>query len=122
MSTRILIVEDNRDVQMFYKDLLIGLEIVCAFTVEEARQAFMDNSNFAAIVMDACVPGDEPTTPPLVRDFRKTFKGPMIATSSDDGYNNELMAAGCDYKSFKYNLHQTLLQILHDKTLLPHFK
>ncbi len=112
MTVRILIVEDDLDIQMLYKECLETLEIVSAFTKAQALEEFVNNPDFAAIVMDACVPGNEVNTLGLVYRFRRTFNGPMIATSSEPNYNDKLMKAGCDHKSEKHALPQKLREIL----------
>lgn len=119
---RVLIVEDKEEVQARYKGYLPELEIVSALTIPDALQAFEDNPNFDAIVMDACVPGDTPNTISLVMHFRDTYEGPMIAASSEESYRIRLMKAGCDHESNKDDLPQNLLQVLSDKRRLPRFK
>ncbi|MEK7645673.1 MAG: hypothetical protein AAB374_00995 [Patescibacteria group bacterium] len=86
--------------------------IVSAFSIEEAEEQFAANPDIVAIVMDACVPGDRPTTPSLVQKLRSTFTGPMIAASSMSDYRRRLLAAGCDHESVKEEVPQMLLEIL----------
>ncbi len=110
---RVLIVEDNRGVQNGYRALLEDrLEVVSALTRKEALDAFKANPDFAAIVMDACLEGNKPDTFGLISIFRRTFKGPMIAASSEDKYCDQLVEAGCDHKSTKENLPHKLYEIL----------
>lgn len=90
-----------------------GIEVLNAFTVEGGAELFKTNPDIKAVVMDACVPGDEPTTLPLVLEFRKTFTGPMIAISGDHEYRRELMEAGCDHQSIKADLPDLLLKLLN---------
>ena len=61
---------------------------------------------------DACVPGGEPNTPPLVQEFRRTFAGPMIAISSFSFYRRELIRAGCDHECEKDSLPKKLVEVL----------
>jgi CheY-like chemotaxis protein len=110
---KVLVVEDCESYQRIWSEELNGkVELVSAFSIREAEEKFAANPDIVAIVMDACVPGSEPTTPPLVRKFRTTFTGPMIAASSDEKYRKELMLAGCDYQSNKSGLPEVLCKIL----------
>ncbi len=113
MSHKVLIVEDKDYIQARWRQALDGrVEVVSAFSIKEAMDKFATNPDVVAIVMDACVPGEEPTTPPLVTKFRETFKGPMIAASAAPWYRKELMRAGCDHESQKDDVPQKLLEIL----------
>ena len=78
-------------------------------------ELFSANPDLAAIVMDACVPGDKPTTPPLVWKFRQSFTGPIIAVSSSRVFREQLKAAGCDHACEKEDVPQELLRILQIK-------
>lgn len=110
---KVLLVEDKSFYHQMYQERLGDkVEIISAFTIEEAEQLFSSEDGFDAIVMDACVPGDSPTTPPLVRMIRETFTGPMIAISSLNSYRHKLMEAGCDYEATKAGLPQKLITIL----------
>ena len=114
MLPKVLVVEDEFRHQRSWKDSLHGkVEIMSAYTIEEAEGLFFANVDVALIVMDACVPGDDPTTPPLVQKMRETFFGPIIAASSDWGYRQELMAAGCDHECPKHAVPQTVVRILN---------
>ena len=114
MRKKILIVEDDETVQLAWKGLLLAttlLEVIQAFSIEEAEKVFNENSDLSAIAVDACVPGTEPNTIDMVRQFRKTFTGPMIAVSNWDNFNKILMSAGCNYKTEKGKLVQKIKQI-----------
>lgn len=114
MSKKVLLVEDNQSMHDLWRRMLVGyeIELISAFTIEEAKKQFNDNPDIEAIVMDACVPGSRPTTLRLVREFRRTFEGPMIAVSNLKSYRRKLIHAGCDYQSEKESLHLKLLEIL----------
>ncbi len=117
MVKKVLIVEDMEEFHVLWKgylnDFSSEIVLLSAFSIEEAEELFSANSDIDAIVMDACVPGDEPNTQPLVRKFRKTFAGPIIASSSVEEYRKELIKAGCDYESeSKATLPEKLLEIL----------
>ncbi len=117
---KILVVEDKTSIYESYQDSLPELEIIWADTIAQAMQLFTDHSDFAAIVLDACVPGSIPNTMGLAHHFRKTFNGPIIAASSDDKYNDRLMQSGCDYKSPKHFVPTKLREILGLSTQPPH--
>jgi DNA-binding NarL/FixJ family response regulator len=110
---KVLIVEDHRFLQEQWKEELSGkVEILSAFSISEAEEKFVENSDIDLIVMDACVPGNNPNTSPLVEKFRATFVGPMIATSSISGYRQQLMRAGCDYECPKEGVVKKLSELL----------
>ena len=112
-KVKVLIVEDGRREQYIWCKKLAGeVVVVSAFSIMEAEKQFATNPDIVAIVMDACVPGDRPTTPPLVRRFRETFLGPMIAVSGRSDYQQQLLEAGCDYQSSKKDLPEKLLEVL----------
>lgn len=93
---RVLIVDDLKGWHSQWKKELEGrVEVVSATTLEEAEAEFQTNSDFAAIFMDACVPGVEPTTLELTSRIRQDFRGPMVAISSTPRYRRMLMDAGC---------------------------
>ena len=113
MSKKVLVVEDEEEVQGRYKQQLGSkVVLISALSIEEAEEQFAANPDIDAIVMDACVPGDRPTTRPLVRMIRGTFAGPMIATSGHPGYRKILVEDGCSHESSKYNLPSKLLEVL----------
>ncbi|MBU2595668.1 response regulator [Patescibacteria group bacterium] len=110
---KVLVVEDDLEWHRRWEKMLEGrVVILSAFSIKEAEEQFALHPDFSAIVMDVCVPGDDPTTPPLVRKFRETFKGPMIAVSSMRAYRVELLLAGCDHESEKGSLPQKLREVL----------
>lgn len=112
-SPKILIVEDRQFYhELWSRSLGDKVLILGAYTIEEAEALFAANPELALIVMDACVPGDWPTTLPLVRKIRETFSGPMIAVSSESAYRRKLMERGCDHESDKDDLPQKILEIL----------
>jgi len=113
MNKKVLVVEDQDYLHdKWHRELNGKVVIVSALSIKEAEEQFAANPDIAAIVMDACVPGDSPNTPLLVRKFRRTFTGPMIAISSMSNYRAELVDAGCDHESTKDLLSQKLLEVL----------
>jgi len=115
---KVLVVEDEKFWHSIWRRQIAfssknGNEVVLisAFTIKEAEEQFAANQDLAAIAMDACVPGRALTTPPLVRKFRETFDGPMIAISSSDDYQQVLVRAGCSHCSPKGDLVRKLFEI-----------
>jgi len=110
---KVLIVEDDCVKQMAWIDMLANkVEVISAFSRVEAEQTFRDNPDISAIVMDACVPGNSPNTAVLVREFRETFNGPIIATSSEAPYRQLLIRAGCDYECKKDDVPAKICEVL----------
>lgn len=121
VKPKILVVEDLWPVQDFLqRSLSTKVKFLSAFTIKEARALFAGNPDVKLIVMNACVPEDAesprphaPNTPSLVKEFRQSFKGPMIAMSNVFEYQDMLMDAGCNYKrNDKVHLPEEILKIL----------
>ncbi|HLD07191.1 MAG TPA: hypothetical protein VJC16_06720 [Candidatus Nanoarchaeia archaeon] len=112
---KVLIVEDDEEWQLLWEESLSDqdeIQIIHAFSIPEAEEQFEQNPGISAVVMDACVPGDEPNTVPLVQKMRKSFSGPMIAASSAKKCRDKLVAAGCSHQADKCDIPQKLLQVL----------
>ncbi|HWQ99763.1 MAG TPA: response regulator [Candidatus Methylomirabilis sp.] len=110
---KVLIVEDSFPLQRFYREVLNEkYTILQAYSVDHGEQLFRKHPDVAAIVMDACVPGHKPTTPPLVRRIRKSYHGPIIAASSDDDFQDALISAGCNHRAFKHTVPDKLAELL----------
>jgi len=113
MNKKVLIVEDQEcKYDRWRREFDDKVVLLFAPSIEEAEELFTANPDIAAIVMDACVPGSSPTTPPLVRKFRQTFTGPMIAISSFGSYRRQLVQAGCDHESTKDAMPAKVLEVL----------
>ena len=110
---KILIIEDfhsfHSELASLLKDKVL---ILSAFTIEEAEKKFDDDANIDLITVDGCVPGEEINTEPLVRKFRETFKGPMVAACRSPYFRSLLKQAGCDHECSKNELPKKILQIL----------
>ena len=94
----------------------IGIEIeyLRAETIEEGFMLYNENPDVDLIVVDACVPGHDPNTMEFVKAVRKTFSGPMIATSSDPNFRKLLLKAGCDVEcEDKFIVPQKIKTILY---------
>jgi len=100
-NRKILVIEDDPDMQKLYKDFLSDYaEVIQAFNLTEAKVKFAVTKNFTHILVDACLGGNredgKPDTTELVPEMRRTFTGIMIAISSDSDRNNFLVSLGCD--------------------------
>jgi CheY-like chemotaxis protein len=110
---KVLIVEDNPTYShMIRRNLEDKVLIAQAFTTKEAEAIFQRNPDLAVILMDACVPGDNPNTMWLVKKMRETFTGPIIAISSVSDYRKKLMEAGCNYEAMKNQAAQKVLELI----------
>lgn len=109
----VLIVEDNAIFALGWQWELKSRKIgsVHAVTIEEAR-SFFQADYFDLIVMDCCVPGDEPNTMPLVQFMRQTYKGPILANSSHHPNIVELLKAGASHHSDKMSVASRVCEIL----------
>ncbi len=111
---KILIVEDDMNELYFWKRELRGVaEILEATTLQEAYH-FLDTEQFDVVVMDACLQSNNINTSNLTREVRRSFKGPMIASSSDPAFRKELVVAGCDYNCPKEFVGQKIKEILKE--------
>ena len=96
----ILIIEDNEQIQELCKMMLkgTGVKILQAITIKEANEVFMKHKDEIDIIyVDGCVPGNQINTVELTQNLRANFHGKMIAISSLDDYNVELLKAGCNH-------------------------
>jgi len=107
-TVTILLVEDSCSTLELWKVCFEisnkkGVEIVLliATSVDEAREKFWLHQHIIkAVVFDGCIdgPGEEPNSKILVSEFRRVFKGPMIAASNREDYRKILTDSGCDYE------------------------
>ncbi|MBI2037521.1 MAG: hypothetical protein HYT15_01120 [Candidatus Magasanikbacteria bacterium] len=110
---KILVVEDNPSCQQLWPDMLIDyIEMVFARTIAEAENLYAQHPDIVAITVDGSVPRNdndvikdgELTTTPLVHHFRDMgFRGLIVAASSSDESNSELMKAGCNAAVVKFD-------------------
>ena len=110
---KVLIVEDSFPIQRFYREKLDGqCYVISAHSVKDGEMLFRMHPDVAAIVMDACVPGETPTTQPLVKHIRRTFSGPIIAASGSEECQKMLLKAGCDHRVSKREVPGKLAELL----------
>ena len=109
---KVLVVEDFFP-DIFTRTLSGKVKLLIAQSIEEATQLFNANPDIDIIIMDACVPGNELNTVPLVQLFRKTFTGPIITASSVNEYNFALLEAGCSHNGYsKEGAAKTVLNLI----------
>lgn len=95
---KILMVEDDRDVIRAWSLWLRQESIMLvASTVEQASELFIQNPDICLIVMDGCLTGFELETVDLIKKFRQTFAGPIVAASANRDYCLRMMEAGCSH-------------------------
>jgi len=110
---KVLIVEDEEMIITPMSRQLDGfVDAVWARTVEKAKNAFAENSDFICIFMDGIIEGDSSATRELTRQIRETFSGPIIATSCDDECKEGLIAAGCDFACRKDEIKIKIKELL----------
>jgi len=104
----ILIVDDVAGVHRDYARGLVGHTLLRALSAKEAREQWKKHGKVIdVVVLDGYLnPSDgESTTEKLAEEIRASgFKGPMVASSSDDGICNRLRHCGCDHIIHKSNL------------------
>jgi DNA-binding response OmpR family regulator len=113
MKPKVLIVEDEERWQHPFEALLVDkVEVIIAPTIQAAEKLFQENPDLSAILMDAQVMASFPNTMELVRKFRMSFTGPMIAMSSAPSNIKLLMEAGCNYGTEKDKAVDKVLEVL----------
>jgi len=114
---RILVVEDTSELVSVWKRQIASKKfearIVWAASVQRAEEEFTQNPDFDAIIMDCCVPGNQPTTLNLTKMIRQRgFTNPIIAKSSHPDYCNMLLEAGASHVAVNGNVVLALLNAL----------
>jgi CheY-like chemotaxis protein len=117
---KILVIDDDLTFQILFKRQ-VESKIKDAMTVPahnraEAKEIFKQNPNPALIVMDGCLESTTPDTISLVEEIRKTYKGPMIANSSDEVARHKLVQAGCSHYVPAKEKCFELVRLLFEKT------
>lgn len=110
---KVLIIDDDVNWQKVW-DMRLRRRVILlpALSINEAEKIFSEHSDIDLIAVDACVPGDDINTRPLIKKFRETFNGPIIAISKSSFSRECLVRAGCNYESEKEWLHGNVLRIL----------
>ena len=110
---KVLVVDDMPFVHKKFR-MSLGNKVILleALTLKKGLSLFNANPDVSIIVMDACVPGDEPNSQWLVEEIRKTFTGPIIASSSSPVYRKKLLEVGCDYECDKGLVPRKVVELL----------
>jgi len=116
----VLLIEDDPYMLHFWHGALAGwpqaerLNILSALTLVSAERffnRFVDS--LAVIAIDACLnKRNEIDTVELVGYIRARYAGPIVAMSSNHGFRQDLMAAGCDHECEKSVLPQKIIGLL----------
>ena len=112
---KILIVDDSKEYQQVWKMILSPqFEIIQAMNISDGRRKFFENNgnDLALVVMDACIESKSMDSAPLLAEIKGAFLGPIIACSSDEKYQRELVALGCTHQSDKKNVADMISQIM----------
>ncbi len=113
----VLIIEDDPVYREVWKRRLRRhIEVFVATSFEDARRIFEQETGRIRLIAlcDALrtAPGNGSTVP-LLREFRPTFVGTILATSSDPTTQEYLLQAGCDVgESYKANVPTKIMEIL----------
>lgn len=95
----VLLVENDPSLARAWKRTLQRVaHCLIATNIEEAEVLFANHPTICLIVMDGCLGGRHLNTLDLIRTLRKTFTGPMIATSSVPYFCDQMCHAGCNYR------------------------
>lgn len=111
---KILVVEDHDVYYYLIEQKLHGkAELLRGATLSEGRRLFHENPDISLVIMDACVPGDEPNAMPLVAEIVESgFSKPIIASSSMPSYTRALARAGATHQAPKYEAADLALKLL----------
>lgn len=96
MDITILIIEDSLVWQkVYYLSFKQSANILQATNLVDAEAIFLENPGINLIVIDGYFGGTLMDTLPLIKKIRETFKGEIIAVSTDDDSRTRMVAAGC---------------------------
>lgn len=113
---KILILEREEMIQMLYSRSLQGHELLHANNLEEAETLFRANhQTIDVIVVNGCVEHADKeldTGPFIQKVIASGFKGPIVATSSNEGVRQDMLKAGCTHECEKHKLVNLLKQII----------
>src|SRR5213075_2951108 len=98
MKKVIFVVEDDRSLQKAWQNWWAAfdynIEVVSAYTLEEAESLWREGGKKDIVIMDGCLDGNNYNTSYLIREIRQTFTGPMIAASASPELRKLMMQAG----------------------------
>lgn len=119
---RVLLVEDDVRFARPIEDTLSGLAIVVWVTTVPEAEGIIDSlwSTFDLVLLDACVPGHQPTTlrlPKLLRDLG--YSKTIVGFSSEQEFLLALKGAGCDQVVSKHEIIKTIMRLLRIDSTPP---
>ena len=96
MNTTILVIEDDPIWQkVYYLSFKQSANILQATNLVDAEAIFLENPGINLIVIDGYLGETILNTLPLIKKLRETFKGEIIAVSTDEDSRTRMVAAGC---------------------------
>ncbi len=98
LPTILLVENDPCLARAWRRTLQKGAYCLIATDIGDAEVLFATHPAIKLIVMDGCLGGRHLNTLDLIRAFRKTFSGPMIATASVSYFCDQMCIAGCNYR------------------------
>lgn len=114
---KVLLIEDDNTHAFLMTSHLVkgGIEVELASNLFLAEKLFNElRVEIDLIILDACLnPRHEVDTEPLLSKMLGAgFKGPIIASSSHEPFNERLMAAGATHQAPKWHASKLALQLL----------
>ena len=110
---KVLVIDDEEDNHwLWHTSLDARVQLLDAYTPEQGENLYYQHPDVKIIAIDACVPGNKPTTLPLVQRLRQHFTGPMIAMASLAEHRRELVRAGCNFQIEKERLSSQIRELL----------
>ena len=100
---KILVIDDDPQFHMVFKQMIESAIprpiVISAYNLTDAKTIYEKHRDVKVIIMDGCLDSAEPNTAPLVREIRKTYQGIIVANSSNEDGQKQLVEAGCRHAS-----------------------
>jgi hypothetical protein len=110
---KLLVFEDDPTVSGMYESALKGkLDVIRVLNLDGAKQHLVDPDQVAAIIMGGNQQRSPLSSARTVIELRRSFAGPIIATSGYPSVQAELMACGCSHDAPKPASLPAILKIL----------
>jgi|GEM_PF-1220255 len=117
---KVFIVEDDAiQAQMFINALAGKADVITAYNLDRAFKTFDREEGITLIACDACLKGGSPDTLNLIMLMRSKFAGPIVAISSTDKFNDQLLKAGCSHKVLKPQASRLILELIGQDLVYP---
>ncbi len=92
-----------------------GYKVVHVMSIEEAKKVISSSQKIDAFIIDGNIIGGKTTE--LVKDIRKRYPdAKLVAASSDDDIQRELLEVGADTSAQKHEAATHLVTIIEDNT------